>query len=320
MTISVAMAVHNGSKYIIEQLESIANQTIHVDEIVVCDDQSSDNTVKVLQDFQQRTKTVINIVENKEKLGIPANHEKAINLCNGDIVFTADCDDVWYPNKVERTLKWFELNPNKDMVFTDGDIILEDGMMVKGKSLWNCFGFNQKEQNWFDKGLGVELICWSNRVTGPTMAIRNPPHFDFSQGCDGMGQDEILAIIGLQNKSIGYLPEKLIKYRIHEGQASGLGTSLANPMNDVIFSRTSHCERYLKIMLLNDETKKRIQFIGWRSRQDHFFFGWANILWHWAQYRYYYSSLTKDFVKYDLKRSINYSCDRIRKKIRRFLN
>ena len=49
--ISVALCTYNGENYIKEQLESIANQTLPVDEIVVCDDCSTDNTIQVVQTF-----------------------------------------------------------------------------------------------------------------------------------------------------------------------------------------------------------------------------------------------------------------------------
>ena len=58
MRISVAMATYNGAEYIIEQLESIRNQTRSVDEVIICDDQSKDNTVKVVEDYLKEQKII----------------------------------------------------------------------------------------------------------------------------------------------------------------------------------------------------------------------------------------------------------------------
>ena len=45
MKISIALCTYNGSKYLIEQLESLKNQTVKAEEIIVCDDGSTDNTI-----------------------------------------------------------------------------------------------------------------------------------------------------------------------------------------------------------------------------------------------------------------------------------
>lgn len=52
--ISVAIATYNGQEFIKEQLLSILNQTMPVDEIVICDDNSRDNTVQIIKDIQKR--------------------------------------------------------------------------------------------------------------------------------------------------------------------------------------------------------------------------------------------------------------------------
>jgi glycosyltransferase involved in cell wall biosynthesis len=55
MKLSVALCTYNGSKYIEEQINSILNQTINVDEIIVCDDLSTDNTIEILKKFNRNT-------------------------------------------------------------------------------------------------------------------------------------------------------------------------------------------------------------------------------------------------------------------------
>ena len=56
MRISVAMATYNGHKYIVEQLDSIRNQSLKVDEVVICDDQSSDDTVSIIRNYIEKYK------------------------------------------------------------------------------------------------------------------------------------------------------------------------------------------------------------------------------------------------------------------------
>jgi|688.fasta_scaffold42787_4 glycosyltransferase involved in cell wall biosynthesis len=103
--ISVVIAAFNGEKFILELLESIASQTHQVDEIVVCDDCSTDNTIKILDAFKLKyTHLNIRIIVNRHRLGITKNFSKAIKLSEGNLIFLADQDDIWHDNKVQTML------------------------------------------------------------------------------------------------------------------------------------------------------------------------------------------------------------------------
>jgi glycosyltransferase involved in cell wall biosynthesis len=103
--ISVVIAAFNGEKFILELLESIASQTHQVDEIVVCDDCSTDNTIKILDAFKLKyTHLNIRIIVNRHRLGVTKNFSKAIKLSEGNLIFLADQDDIWHDNKVQTML------------------------------------------------------------------------------------------------------------------------------------------------------------------------------------------------------------------------
>ena len=94
-------------------MSSILSQSKKVDEIIVCDDCSLDRTIEIIKNISESNKDVdIRIYENESNLGVCANFEKAVCLCNGDIIFLSDQDDVWMPNKVECIVAWFENNPD----------------------------------------------------------------------------------------------------------------------------------------------------------------------------------------------------------------
>ena len=120
MKLSVAFIVYNGSNYMEQQLDSILNQTVKVDEIVVCEDNSTDNTREILEKYNKANPGLFIILHNTQNLGSNKNAEKAIQQCTGDIVFLSDNDDEWLPNKVERTLEYFEAHPNLNGVFSNG--------------------------------------------------------------------------------------------------------------------------------------------------------------------------------------------------------
>lgn len=87
MSISVAMCTYNGESYLIEQLESIINQTMPVDEIVICDDGSTDSTCLLVEQFIKTSRIPIKFIKNGRNIGFTKNFEKAICLCSGDIIF-----------------------------------------------------------------------------------------------------------------------------------------------------------------------------------------------------------------------------------------
>lgn len=94
LRISVALCTHNGSAYLTEQLASIAAQTRLPDELVVCDDRSSDDTPRLLADFAARAPFPVQVVVNSENLGSTAKFAKAISLCQGDFIALSDQADA----------------------------------------------------------------------------------------------------------------------------------------------------------------------------------------------------------------------------------
>ena len=87
--ISVAMTTYNGALYLKKQLDSILFQTMAIDELIICDDGSSDETKEIIQDYQKKYPQ-IHFYENKENLGYKLNFKKAMDLCCGDYIFLCD--------------------------------------------------------------------------------------------------------------------------------------------------------------------------------------------------------------------------------------
>lgn len=119
MKISIAMATYNGAKYLHEQLDSFLHQTRQPDELVVCDDCSTDETLEILEEFRRQAPFSVHICRNKVNLGHIRNFEKALSLCVGDMIFLSDQDDVWDPKKLSVVCDCFNENPSLDVVTND---------------------------------------------------------------------------------------------------------------------------------------------------------------------------------------------------------
>ena len=99
--ISIAIATFNGEKYLKEQLDSLYLQTLLPYEIVVVDDYSTDKTAEILEEY--RIKKDLKYFINKQNIGVIKNFEKAISLCKGDYIALSDQDDIWFPEKLEKS-------------------------------------------------------------------------------------------------------------------------------------------------------------------------------------------------------------------------
>lgn len=122
------MATYNGERYLQEQLNSFAKQSHLPDELVICDDGSTDDTAKIILGFMNTSPFKVNFIQNEQNLGHVQNFAKAMALCSGDIIFLSDQDDMWFPNKIETVMRVFHQNSNFRVVIHDGE--LTDGNLL----------------------------------------------------------------------------------------------------------------------------------------------------------------------------------------------
>lgn len=118
MIISVAMATYNGEKYIDQQLMSILKQTMAVDEVIICDDCSQDNTVAIIKNFISKYNlgSSWKVEVNERNLGYASNFIQAVSRTNGAYIFFCDQDDIWVLDRVERLTKVMAKNSNIKML------------------------------------------------------------------------------------------------------------------------------------------------------------------------------------------------------------
>jgi glycosyltransferase involved in cell wall biosynthesis len=140
--ISIALATYNGEKYLREQLDSIYAQTYKLLEVVVTDDCSTDDTITILQEYQQKYRLKYFI--NDYVLGFVKNFERAISLCEGDYIALSDQDDVWLPRKIE--ILYNEMiaceisNPDKSIIVHHDVYIVDESLKNNHIKFINCRG------------------------------------------------------------------------------------------------------------------------------------------------------------------------------------
>lgn len=117
--VSVCIATYNGGEYLLEQVSSILGQLRDNDEIVVSDDGSTDDTIQILQSFNDAR---IKIYKNEGIRSLIYNFENALRNASGEYLFLSDQDDVWFSDKVERSLFYLQ---SYDIVVSDCRVVDE---------------------------------------------------------------------------------------------------------------------------------------------------------------------------------------------------
>jgi glycosyltransferase involved in cell wall biosynthesis len=233
--LSVAMCTYNGERFLREQIESILQQSLKVDEIVVSDDGSSDRTKQILLEYQNRLPGIFRIFFHSRNLGAIRNFEFALSRCRGHLIFLCDQDDVWKPKKVETMLTPFERDQRCCLLFTDGDLIDSLGTPLGG-TLWQKWNFSLWERfrwSWFPGCAVSDLSHNNNKVTGATVALRS----SLLEGSlpiqvpDGYWHDAWFALHAAARGGLTFIPDCLIKYRIHSDQQVGVTRGGVAPLN-----------------------------------------------------------------------------------------
>jgi glycosyltransferase involved in cell wall biosynthesis len=232
LKISIAICTYNGETYLQEQLNSYAAQTRLPDEVVVCDDCSSDKTVKIIRDFAERAPFPVRLYANETNLRSTKNFEKAISLCEGDIIFLSDQDDVWHKNKLEKFTAAFETDEQVGLVFCDGELV-DENLISLNISAWQAIRFDKKRQNSVKNGDGLAVILDNNVVTGCMMAFRAKYKdllLPIPNDIQGVIHDHWIALLMFTVVKVNFIPERLVKYRQHSGQQLGLSITAEAPV------------------------------------------------------------------------------------------
>ncbi len=224
LTTSIALCTYNGGPFLRAQLDSFLAQTTPAQEIVVVDDQSTDDTEQILLEYKNRLP--LKIHKNPVQLGFVKNFERALSLCQNEIIFLSDQDDIWHANKIETLLQTFQQNPDIQLVFSNSRLVDEAGKDL-GKSSWEAIHFTEKERASFRQGEGQKVLLKKAVVAGNTIALKR----NFLQKALPIPNfwihDEWLMALAVCNGSVSMMEEELISYRQHHKQSIGaVGTGL----------------------------------------------------------------------------------------------
>lgn len=210
VTLSIAMATYNGARFLREQLDSLYTQALVPDEVVVCDDQSTDGTVEILEEYHQRYGLIYSV--NEHRLGVNGNFFKAMGLCSGDYICICDQDDVWFPHKVETLFEHMQTMPPTELNVVSS---LRQDIDAQGHVL--ATQRHPYTQGWkatlltYDRNQGCTMMM--NREVGDKVLAVIQQH---PKALTDIYYDEWIAYVAAILGNKHNLPDVLMSYRHHD--------------------------------------------------------------------------------------------------------
>jgi rhamnosyltransferase len=218
-SISIALATHNGEKYLAAQLDSLARQTTLPSELVVTDDASVDDTRAIIGDFARTAPFPVRLHPSDAPLGYRANFMRAVALCGSELIAFCDQDDVWEPEKIAAMEPLFR-DPDVLLAHHNAEVVDQDG-----RSLGHLYEDLSGEQ----RSLPLAPNPW-RLVPGFTQMFRrtlaeyshlHPASIDAYWPTERMAHDQWYLFLASVFGCTVQVSRPLVRYRQHEANAFG---------------------------------------------------------------------------------------------------
>ena len=207
--ISICLATYNGETYIQEQLDSIVKQTYREFELIVQDDNSTDNTLEIIKSYEKFIK--IKIEKNKTNIGYAKNFEKVLKRASAEYIAICDQDDIWDENKLEILINSIGTNT---LVYSNSLLMNENGESLN-KSLSdklknNFISSNQPLNFLYDNSVSAHAVLFKKELLNHLFPF--PQHIYF---------DQYIAMVAASLQGVQFIDKNLVNYRQHAKNTLG---------------------------------------------------------------------------------------------------
>lgn len=252
------MSTYNGEKFIEEQLKSIFKQTRQADEIVVFDDNSSDETFEIVQKISKFHPEVSFVLQkNKDNQGWQVNFRNAILAASGDLIFCADQDDIWLPDKIKEMSDIMEDHPDIEVLGADFDRADQDGKIISSRFLHKRDGLeNELGKVYFDKRFMV------TKSPGCNLCITKQIQHFFASTCwdTFLPHDEFIWVMGELRGTAWMTDNVYMLHREHGNNVSVRSKLSGEERANALMALSKSAQHYREVVDIIDanslQTKK----------------------------------------------------------------
>ena len=200
--ISIGIPFYNAEKYLGFAIQSVIAQSYENWELILVDDGSSDNSLKIAQEFSQRDGRIRVIYDGQNKK-LPSRLNQIIQESKGEFIARMDADDIMHPERLEKQFNFLEKNINFDLV-SSGIISIDN--------FNNIIGYRCVESLYTD----FSVMKRSHPIAHPTVFarknwyLRNQYNINFPRSEDF----ELWCRASLKNDlKLAVIPDLLLYYR-----------------------------------------------------------------------------------------------------------
>ena len=220
-TVDILLPVYNGEEYLAQLLSSLEKQTCHDFRLLIRDDGSSDTSLAILEKFVKQTHLECQLISGKKNLGIIRSFNKLMNNASVDYIMFCDQDDVWLPEKIEKSMAAIQMAEKeygrKTPLLLHCDLqIVDENLKLISPSMWQFQRLKVRQCRSFKK------LLIQNSVTGCATIINRAlldkvPHVPD----EAIMHDWYLALAAAAYGRVEVLCEPLLLYRWHSSNNTG---------------------------------------------------------------------------------------------------
>ncbi|MFD2891012.1 glycosyltransferase family 2 protein [Flavobacterium chuncheonense] len=221
--VSIIVPNYNHALFLEQRLQSILNQTVQNFEMIILDDNSTDDSWFILKQYQGHQK-VSHLIINEENSGSPFKQwQKGIALAQGEYIWIAESDDYAAPEFLEKVLKQFEKNSEIGVVYVQSEDVDEHGEKVSERlnyttvfnpNIWE-YNFNAKGDYFIQEYLSQFNVIPNASAVVFKRDIVKQSFFTTDILQMRMCGDWLFWIKILETTHIGFIAEKLNYFRTH---------------------------------------------------------------------------------------------------------
>ncbi|WP_432409976.1 glycosyltransferase family 2 protein [Rasiella sp. SM2506] len=264
--VSICIPTYNGALFLEEALESVKNQTYSPIEVIISDDNSNDNTLKIANKFKECVSFPVTIASH-EPNGIGANWNNSIKLANGKFIKFLFQDDVLLPDCITEMVSIFRQHKNLGLVSCKRDLIVdnytnpETNKWIRNyKNLQVQFDAENEDVMFIDKSFFSEPYFENppkNKIGEPSSVMFKKNILDFVAGFDidlKQSLDYVFYYRVLKVSRIAIINKSLVKFRLHKDQATNINRN--KPIADYEIYKKILYKEFLP--LLHPSHKKKL--------------------------------------------------------------